>query len=551
MDCRVGLPASLRHIPRVGFRRGRAAIAAAGTAIAVGFVLRRLAVPDADAALVVMGFDPDRARLIDALVFAFLAAAGARLVVSSPAGAWAGGLIAFGLLFGGVFRAETRSALAAHGASGRFDPVGWIETVATLAVVAALVVGAASLLAAELRRFIVLAGSDARALARSPVRSRRGLLRPITLVAALVLVALALPVFSDMVNFTPDMRMRQGAPAPPGLLDGGAAATAPANSEAGSAAGQAATRGSAASTSGPGRSSAGGLEIALDGPRSELSARAPWVASRPTGGGRLVRLEFPAPWTGGTSSTVEVPVYTPPGYDASPDRRYPVAYGAPFGPGPMQSLLDGYVTSGTTPPEIIVWVTETGGPYPDSECADSVDGRERMESFIVETIVPWVDAHYRTIATPDARTTFGLSQGGFCAPMLLLRHPDVFRQSISMSGYYAAGISSGQTVNAFRPFGGDAATEAAYSPVQLVRSLARPGAPADYLVLAGNPAEPFYGPQLTGFDAELSRLGIGHAVIDDPLGHAWLAFDRDFPAALRLVGLRQAALGVFGGPNDG
>ena len=117
-------------------------------------------------------------------------------------------------------------------------------------------------------------------------------------------------------------------------------------------------------------------------------------------------------------------------------------------PAPMDSLID----SGLVPAQIVVFISEGGGPYPDSECADSFDGQEHFESFVVHTVVPYVDATYRTIANPAARTLLGVSQGGFCAPNLLFRNPDTYGQAVSFSGYFVAGVASPQTINAWRPF---------------------------------------------------------------------------------------------------
>jgi len=521
-----------RRIPDLRYRRLAAGVVAG---LAVGILARAAIVPDADASLVAMGFDPDRARLIDALVVAFVAAGAARVASDHGVGSVLGGLAAFALTFGGIFRAETRAAIAASGLDGRFDAAGWVETAGTLAVVAWLVVVAGELLGSHLRRALVAVGRDVEAIgvrggepAAGPAATRARVARPVALLAAVVLVVAAMPVFGDMVNYTPDVRMRVGAPMPPPLVGPGALAGVGANGAGGQG--------------DPGRRP----QPTLDAPAGTLATGTPWTAWRPTGTGHLVREELPAPWSGGRSTTATVTIYLPPGYDQSRGRRYPVVYEAPFGLGPLGPFLDGYFTSGVAPAEILVFVAETGGPYPDSECANSYDGRERFESFVVDTVVPFVDGHFRTIPTRAARTIYGPSQGGFCAAMLLLRHPDVFGQAIALSGYYTAGVASGQTVNAYRPFGGSQALIAAYSPFHLAPTLPAAVRHGLFLVLAGDPRQLFYGGQLTGFDATLTRAGIPHAVIDDTIPHSWRQFEQDLPAALHLVGLRQVSLGVFG-----
>jgi enterochelin esterase-like enzyme len=58
------------------------------------------------------------------------------------------------------------------------------------------------------------------------------------------------------------------------------------------------------------------------------------------------------------------------------------------------------------------------------------------ETALVDRIVPWVDAHLPTIASPHGRLLGGLSAGGFGAVDIALRHPRVFGTTESWSGYF-------------------------------------------------------------------------------------------------------------------
>ena len=502
-------------------------------AICAASIVRLTVLPDADAALVVMGFDPDRARLIDALLTAVLGAAVARLITDARLASVVGGLGAFGVVFGDVFAAETTTAMNARGTDGRFDLVGWIATAATLLVVVALVGLATSLLSGHLRAFASLASREALRLARTRTGAKRQAMRPLALGLALILVGLAAPVFADMVNYTPDLRMRSGGPVQPAIA-GGQLVGSPAS-------------GSAAAGVSP--------DVPTSGPVTDMfrggaGQSAPWLAWRPDGTGRWDHLRFTAPWTSGRSNTAAVDVWLPPGYDRSAERRYPVMYSAPFTMGYLGPLFDGYVTSGQIPAQIMVFIDQSGGPYPDSECVNSYDGRQHFEDYIVGTVVPWIDAHFRTISTRLARTLLGWSEGGFCSTMLLLRHPDLFGQAVAMSGYYVAGLSSGSTVNAFRPFGRDPVLEAAHSPIILAAGLPPSARDSIFLVVTGNPRQPLYGRQMEDFVRVLVKVGIPHSVIRNPLGHSWTAFGRDMPAALRIVAQRQVDAGLFAPPKS-
>ncbi|GAC1662716.1 MAG: hypothetical protein NVS9B8_00450 [Candidatus Limnocylindrales bacterium] len=495
--------------------------------------MRLTVLPEADAALVVMGFDPDRARLIDALLTAILGTAVARLATDARLASVLGGLGAFGVVFGDVFAAETVTAVNARGTDGRFDLPGWIATAATLLIVGTLVGFATSLLSGHLRAFASTASREVLTLARTRGRALRQATRPLALGLALLLVGLATPVFADMVNYAPDLRMRAGGPVQPAIAAG--QLVGPPASGSGSAAAS-----PDGSTSGP----------VTDMFRAGTGQSAPWLAWRPNGSGRWDHLRFTAPWTGGRSNTASADVWLPPGYDRSPDRRYPVMYSAPFTMGNLSPLFDGYVTSGHIPAQIMVFIDQSGGPYPDSECVNSFDGRQHIEDYIVGTVVPWIDAHFRTIASRVARTLLGWSEGGFCSTMLLLRHPDLFGQAVAMSGYYVAGLSSGSTVNAFRPFGRNPVLEAAHSPILLATGLPPGVRDSIFLVIAGNPQQPLYGRQMEDFVRVLAKVGIAHAVIRNPLGHSWAAFGRDMPIALRMVAQRQVDAGLFAPPKS-
>jgi len=511
----------------------------------MALVVRAVAIREADAVLVVMGFDPDRARLIDSLVIAFVAALAARLVSDRFRASAIGGLIAFGLLYVRVFIAETRGALDSRGTDGVFDPLGWLLTAATLLVAVALVSLSASTIGGDARAFLITAWRDVWAMSRDRRLAPGRSVRPGIVVAGLIAVVVTGPIFSDMVNFTPDMHMRDGTdngPALAGLVAGG---DNPAGAATAAGGGTAADGGTAAAAGRQPNGIPTSTSPTVSVTPGAIATESPWSVWLPSGRGRVDSHTFPAPWVGGASTTTRVIVAVPAGYDPASGRRYPVVYEVPYGLGGWAPLLNGYVTSGEAPAELMVFILAGEGPYPDSECVDSADGRERVESFVVDTVVPWVDAHYATIASPLARTIEGASQGGFCAPMLLLRHPDVFGQAIALSGYYTAGIRTGQTINAWRPFADNAAMMRAYSPVDLAAQLTPAERSRLFIVLGGSSTQPFYGAQLNAFAAELGQLGIAHAVIGDSLEHTWAGFERDLPIALHLVGLRQARLGLF------
>lgn len=90
--------------------------------------------------------------------------------------------------------------------------------------------------------------------------------------------------------------------------------------------------------------------------------------------------------------------------------------------------------SGEGRPFVLVSPDGNSAADADTEWADSADGSLRLESFVVDTLIPAVegnhprDARHRAIA--------GLSMGGYGAVNLTLHHPKTFGQTVSVAGYY-------------------------------------------------------------------------------------------------------------------
>jgi hypothetical protein len=124
-------------------------------------------------------------------------------------------------------------------------------------------------------------------------------------------------------------------------------------------------------------------------------------------------------------------VYLPPGYDAS-DRRYPSVYviqgltgmvGAWFNVTPFQRSYPQLIEE-LAPACIVVLVdafTSIGG----SQFLDS-PAVGRYHTYLCDEIVPYVDAHFRTLAAPEHRGIQGKSSGGYGAMITPVLRPDLF-----------------------------------------------------------------------------------------------------------------------------
>jgi enterochelin esterase-like enzyme len=490
------------------------------------------AMDQTNATLVVMGFDPDRAQLITSLIVGIVA--GAAIVLATGRLRLGAGLGAFGAgaLFSSTFVIETQGALAANGVNGAFDAGGWLLTLAALGVSVVVAGWAGAALAFVGRPFIARAVTVGANLAtRRPVE-RRALRYPLGLGLIVVLLAVTVPAFGDLVNYAPDSLMRRGA-APVDI----AAATA--GSPDPTVVAVASTAPSIDQTVGPSASAA-------PSPTRDPSDR-PWLAWKPSGPGTVTSTTLTAPWKGGIANAVDVAVYLPPGYGAG-KRRYPVLYEAPTGyrlwdgATNVRTALDTLIDQGSMPATIVVFIDSIGGPYPDTECANSYDHREWFDTFVGVTMVGWVDSHYRTIAASGARAISGMSAGGYCAANLALHHAGVFGTSISFSGYFQAGASGS---GAAAPFGGNKDLLAANSPTVVAGQLGQAARRDLYFILVAQAEQALYGPQASEFEGILATYGYSFDDISASEPHGWQQVRDYFPRAMEAWASHEVVSGVF------
>ena len=125
-------------------------------------------------------------------------------------------------------------------------------------------------------------------------------------------------------------------------------------------------------------------------------------------------------------------VVLPAGYEEG--KRYPVLY-----------LLHGHGGRYDT------WVKKTKKTLPQDAsrwgmiivCPDGqnswywdspIDSKSQFDTYVSSELVKYVDSHYRTFASPQARAITGFSMGGHGGLWLGINHPDVFGACGSMSG---------------------------------------------------------------------------------------------------------------------
>ena len=163
-------------------------------------------------------------------------------------------------------------------------------------------------------------------------------------------------------------------------------------------------------------------------------------------------------------------VYTPPGYDDEPDRRYPAVYVLQGYTGhvamwrnrtpyrqPFPETADALFAAGDAPPCIVVYV-DAWTAYGGSQFVDS-PGTGRYHSYLCDEVVPFVDERYRTKAAAAHRGVSGKSSGGFGAMITPMLRPDLFGALATHAGdslYELCYLPEhGKAVRALREYDGD------------------------------------------------------------------------------------------------
>jgi S-formylglutathione hydrolase len=140
----------------------------------------------------------------------------------------------------------------------------------------------------------------------------------------------------------------------------------------------------------------------------------------------------------------QVTVYLPPGYAASPKRRYPVLYllhgytdsderwfglaGAHFVNVP--TAADRAFAAGAR--DLIIVMPNAYTRYQGSMYSNSAVTGD-WESFVARDLVAFIDSHYRTLASRASRGLAGHSMGGYGAVRIGMKYPDVFSSLYAMS----------------------------------------------------------------------------------------------------------------------
>lgn len=154
--------------------------------------------------------------------------------------------------------------------------------------------------------------------------------------------------------------------------------------------------------------------------------------------GRVQQVLFPSP---STNTSRRAFVYTPPDYDKNQKKRYPVLYlqhgwgedeTAWINQGHANLIMDNLIAEGKIKPFIIVM---TYGMTNDVRMGGlrNFDVKP-FQTVLLDELIPYIDANFRTLADQPHRAMAGLSMGGMETKSITLARPDVFSHYGLLSG---------------------------------------------------------------------------------------------------------------------
>ncbi|RDJ97624.1 alpha/beta hydrolase [Paraburkholderia lacunae] len=148
-----------------------------------------------------------------------------------------------------------------------------------------------------------------------------------------------------------------------------------------------------------------------------------------------------------------------------------------------------------------------------------VDPRSRYETYVGAEVVAYVDAHFRTIATRQARAITGLSMGGFGALHIALDRPHAFGAAGSISG--AVDPRACDDEPGISDVFGDPTRHASYWNSRAIIENARSFENAHIALTIDCGVNDFFVKSNRTLHERLVELGVPHDYAERPGGHTW------------------------------
>ncbi len=233
-------------------------------------------------------------------------------------------------------------------------------------------------------------------------------------------------------------------------------------------------------------------------------------------------------------------VYTPPDYDKNSKQRYPVLilqHGAGEDEtgwtrqGRVNFILDNLIAQGKAKPMIVVMdcgYAAKGGKAPVIFGADTTEQMVReafttFEEVVLQDLIPFIDATYRTLPDRDHRAMAGLSMGGMQTLFITLHHLDTFSYIGSFSGPILPNLGSGnQSLHMPREFDPATAYDGAFANPKAFNAKVK------LLWMGAGTAEAQFHDTIKNAAEALKKSGVNIVFYESPgTAHEWQTWRRD------------------------
>jgi enterochelin esterase-like enzyme len=235
----------------------------------------------------------------------------------------------------------------------------------------------------------------------------------------------------------------------------------------------------------------------------------------------------------------EAKVYLPEAYMKNGNQRFPVLYLLHGFPGTdndwlintnLQARLDDKINQHIIPPLIVVFPDAQGQIIRDSQYIDGTKVKQKMESYIIKELIPYIDTSLRTIPARGSRAIGGISSGAYGAMYLGLRHNNIFSIIISHSGYF---INNESPMNNL--IGKDNQIRNNYNPLSFISRMSLDPKSYIYFDIGKNDDSGFLATNL-GFDKILNEKNVYHEFLITDGGHGWGVWTKNINSSLAFLG---------------
>ena len=214
---------------------------------------------------------------------------------------------------------------------------------------------------------------------------------------------------------------------------------------------------------------------------------------------------------------VKLEIYLPPCYSSS-DERYPSLYLLHGYPQDEQhwknlgmiDLVEENILAGEWPPVLLIMPSQ-----PDPLFTKTDGGPGSYEQELIDGLLPYIDANFRTIAQPQSRVLAGISRGGVWALEIGLRNAELFDTVVA--------LSPSLSVNHPRP---------AYDPFSIVSG--NDPLPA-WIFISGGEGEPSFLKQIESFVQRLTDERIEHTFLLTDYNHSDESWERILPEVIQFI----------------